>query len=100
MGNGSDGLIMSQARDRVAIDNIEDASFGSGCGVGRLVENLPHLTVAIRGPAAVVQAGALVIAGAWTNGGEEKFRGTKGRCRGGPTAATVVSDPLSDPTHR
>jgi hypothetical protein len=38
MGNGPDGLVVSQARDRAAIDNLEDASFGLyGC-VGRLIE--------------------------------------------------------------
>jgi hypothetical protein len=39
MGNRPDGLIMSQARDAAAIHNLEDASFGPGGGVGRLVEN-------------------------------------------------------------
>ena len=38
MGNGPNGLIVSQARHRAAIHNLEDASFGSGCGVGRLIE--------------------------------------------------------------
>ena len=38
VGNRPDGLIMSQARDRAAIDNLEDASFGPGCGVGSLIE--------------------------------------------------------------
>ena len=38
MGNRSNGLIMSQARDRAAIDNLEDASFGSGCAVSSLIE--------------------------------------------------------------
>jgi len=42
MGNRPDGLIMSQARDRAAIDSLEDTSFGPGRGVGRLVENAPH----------------------------------------------------------
>jgi hypothetical protein len=37
MGDNPDGLIMSQARDRAAIDNVEDASFGPG-GIGRLIE--------------------------------------------------------------
>jgi len=38
MGNGPDGLIMSQALDGAAIHNFEDASFGPGCGVGSLIE--------------------------------------------------------------
>jgi hypothetical protein len=39
MGNGSNGLIVSQARDRAVIDDLEDASLGPGCSVGSLVEN-------------------------------------------------------------
>jgi hypothetical protein len=38
MGNGSDGLIVSKARNRAAIHNFEDASFGSGCGIRGLIE--------------------------------------------------------------
>ena len=38
MGNGPDGLIVSQARDRAAIHDLEDASFGPGCGVRSLIE--------------------------------------------------------------
>jgi hypothetical protein len=38
MGNRPDGLIMSEARDHAAIDNLEDASFGFRGGVGSLIE--------------------------------------------------------------
>jgi len=38
MGDGPDGLIVSQARDRAAIHDLEDASFGPGCGVSSLIE--------------------------------------------------------------
>ena len=34
MGDGPDGLIVSQARNRAAIHDLEDASFGPGCGIG------------------------------------------------------------------
>jgi hypothetical protein len=47
MGNGPDGLVMSQARYRATLHNFEDASCGPGCGVGRLVENAPHVAVAL-----------------------------------------------------
>jgi hypothetical protein len=50
MGNGPDGLIMSQARDGAAIHDLEDASFAPGCGVGRLIENAPHVAAALRKP--------------------------------------------------
>ena len=82
MGNRPDGLIMSQVRDASAIHNLEDGSFGSGCGVGRLVENAPHVAAALRGPVAVVHARALVVTGACTNPGGETFLGRKGRCGG------------------
>jgi hypothetical protein len=38
MGDGPDGLIMSQARNRAAIYGLEDASFCLGCGVRSLIE--------------------------------------------------------------
>jgi hypothetical protein len=38
MGNGPDGLIMSQARDRAAIHNLEDTCFGLYGGVRSLIE--------------------------------------------------------------
>jgi hypothetical protein len=38
MGNGSDCLIMSQARDRPAIYDLEDTSFGPGSGIRSLIE--------------------------------------------------------------
>jgi hypothetical protein len=82
MGNRPDGLVMSQARDRAAIHNVEDTSFGPGCGVGRLVENAPHVAVALRGSVAVVYPRTLVVAGASTNPRGETFLGGKGRCRG------------------
>ena len=82
MGNRPDGLIMSQARDAAAIHNLEDASFGPGCGVGRLVEKAPHVAVALRRPVAVVHACALFVAGADAHPRGETFLGGKGRCRG------------------
>ena len=37
MGNGSDNrLVVSLARDRAAVHDLEDASFGPGCGVRSL----------------------------------------------------------------
>src|SRR5487761_716341 len=64
MGNCSDRLLMSKTWYRTAIDNLEDTSFGLYCGVGRLIENAPHVTVALRRPVAVVHSRALVVAGA------------------------------------
>ena len=38
MGNCSDGLIVSEARDVSVVDDFEDASLGSGCSVRSLIE--------------------------------------------------------------
>jgi hypothetical protein len=38
MGDGPDGLIVSQARDGAAIHDLEEASSGPGCGVRSLIE--------------------------------------------------------------
>ena len=38
MGNGSDGLIVSQARDGSPIHDLEDASFGPGRSIRSLIE--------------------------------------------------------------
>ena len=46
MRNGPDGLIMSEARDATAIDDLEDASFDFYGGVSSLIEQAPHVTVA------------------------------------------------------
>jgi len=49
MGDGPYGLIVSQARDQPAIDNLENGSFRLGCSVGTLLENAPHMAVALGG---------------------------------------------------
>jgi hypothetical protein len=82
MGNGPDGLVMSQARDRAAIDDLEDTSFDLYSGVRSLIEEAPHVAVALRGPMAVVHARALFFTGAGAHPGGETFLGRKGRCRG------------------
>jgi len=38
MGNGPDGLVMSWAPDRSAIENLEDTSYGLYRSVGPLIE--------------------------------------------------------------
>ena len=58
MGNDADGLIMSAAGDATAIDNLEEASFDFYGGVSSLIEQAPHVTVALRRPVTVVHAGA------------------------------------------
>jgi len=78
MGNGAYGLIVSQARNGTAIDDLEEASFGSGCGIRSLIEYASHLTVALGRAVAVVYAGALFFSRASTDPGRETFPGGKG----------------------
>ena len=82
MSSGPDGLLVSQARDRAAIHNLEDTSLGLYGGVRSLIEEAPHVAVALRRPMAVVHARALFFTGAGAHPGGETFLGRKGRCRG------------------
>ena len=50
-----------------SIDNLKDSSFRFGCGVGTLIENPPHVAVALRGPVVVVHTRALVVTGTCTH---------------------------------
>lgn len=49
MGDEPDGLLMTQARHIATIENLEDASFAFHRGIGRLIENRAHMTIAFRG---------------------------------------------------
>ena len=82
VGNYSDGLIVSQTRHIAAIENFEDASFVFGRRIGSLIQNPPHMTVALRRPAAVVHFRALFIARACAYPRGEMLLGRKGRCGG------------------
>jgi hypothetical protein len=44
----ADGLIVRQLRDQATIHDFENASFGFDCRVRTLVENAPHVAVALR----------------------------------------------------
>jgi hypothetical protein len=61
VGNYSNGLIVSHTWHVAAIENLEDASLVFGCRIGSLIQNSPHLTVALRRPAAAVHFRALFI---------------------------------------
>ena len=82
MGNGPDGLIMSKTRDRAAIDNFEDASFGLYGGIGSLVEKATHVAVALGRPVAIVHSRALFVSRTRPHPRGEILGGRKGR-RGG-----------------
>jgi hypothetical protein len=49
MGDCPNGLIVSQAWYEAAIHDLEDASFRPDRSVGALIENAPHLAVALGG---------------------------------------------------
>jgi hypothetical protein len=82
VGNYPNGLIMSQTRHTAVIENLEDASFEFGCSIGSLIQNPPHVTVALRRPAAAVHFRALFIAGACAYPRGEMLLGRKSRCGG------------------
>src|SRR4029450_14086384 len=69
VGNHADRLVVPEPRDIAAIEDLEDRPFRFHRGVGRLVEQAPHLTVALRGPVTVVHLRALVRAGAGAHPG-------------------------------
>ena len=48
MRNSPDSLFMSEARYHTTIDNLKDSSFSLDCRVGSLIENAPHVAVALR----------------------------------------------------
>jgi hypothetical protein len=56
VSNYSDGLIVSHTRNVAAIENFEDASFVFDRRIGSLIQNPPHVTVALWRPAAVAAA--------------------------------------------
>ena len=91
MRNDPDGLIMPEAWDATAIDDLEDASFGFYGGVSSLIEQAPHVTVALRRPVAVVDAGALFFAGAGTDP-VEALRRTFPRPNLRPRAPTPITE--------
>src|SRR6266446_4983838 len=64
MGDGPDGLIVSEARDESTIDNLENGPFRLGCGVGTLIENASHVAVTFRGAVALGYACALFVSSA------------------------------------
>jgi hypothetical protein len=53
MGYSPDSLIVSQARYQSAIDNLENGSFRLGGGVGSLIQDAPHVAVALGGAVAL-----------------------------------------------
>ncbi len=69
-----------QARHQTAINDLEDASFNLNRGIGRLIENPPHVAIALRRAVALGHAPAFFISGACTNPRGELLGGRKRRC--------------------
>jgi len=82
VSNYSNGLIVSQARHIAAIENLEDASFEFGRCIGSLIQNPPHVTVALRRTATAVNFRAFFIARACAYPRGEMLLGRKDRCGG------------------
>ena len=82
VGDQADRLLVPEPRHLAAIEELEEGAVGFHRGIGRLVEQAPHLPVALRGAVPVAHLRALVLAGAGAHPGGEPARGRKGR-RGG-----------------
>ena len=82
VSNYSNGLIVPQTRHIAAIENLEDTSFVFDRCIGSLIQNPPHVTVALRRPAAAVHLRALFIPRACAYPRGEMLLGRKGRCGG------------------
>src|SRR4029453_10420243 len=94
VGNHADRLGVPEARDIAAIEDLEDRPFRFPRGVGRLVEQAPHLTVALRGPVTVVHLRALVLPGAGAHPGPRAGRGREGGGGGGrPRQGSAAPNP-------
>src|SRR5256886_17458240 len=91
MRDDPDGLIMPEARDTTAIDDLEDASFGFYGGGSSLIEQTPPVTVALRRAVTVVHAGALFFSGAGTDPRREAFLGGKRRWRTGDVGHDLLA---------
>jgi len=77
----SDGLF--KARYNPTIDDLENASFGHDCGVGTLIENASHMTVALGGMMGLGYSRTLFVPRACANPGRELL--VRGKCCWGST---------------
>ena len=79
----SDRLGVSQPHDEPSIEELKDAAFGLHRGVRGLIEEPTHLSVAVRGSVAVIDARAFLMPGTRADPGGEALGGREGR-GGGP----------------
>ena len=106
MGDRPDGLCVSQSRDEAAVHDGEDRAFGLYRSVRRLIEDAPHLAVALRTTVTVVHSGAFLVARAGAHPGREVF-GRRKRRGGGPDfrndllrGISAQTRHLGEPLHR
>jgi hypothetical protein len=80
--NGPDGLFVSQTQYEAAIQDLENAAFGFDCSVGTLIENAPHMTVALGTAVTLGYSATLVISRAGAHPGRQVLGRSKRRCLG------------------
>ena len=73
VGDRTDGLGVTEARDKPSIHNREDGALRLHRGVGRLIQDASHLPVALGAAVTVVLARALLGAGARAHPRREVF---------------------------
>jgi len=77
IGNRPNRLRVPLTRNHPPIHELEDAPLGLDRRVGRLMEEAPHLAVAVGGAVAVVDACTLLCASARAHPERELLRGRK-----------------------
>src|SRR5215471_15187755 len=79
MRNRPDRLSVAEPDDEPSVEEFKDTAFGLHRSVCRLVEEPTHLSVAIRGPVAMIDAGALVVSRTGAHPGGQALGGREGR---------------------
>src|SRR5262245_53513943 len=88
MGDGTDGLRVSKARDEPAVHDRKDRPLRLHRGVSGLIQDAAHLSIAFGAAVTVVDAGTLLIARARAHPGRELFRRWKPAALA-PTSAMI-----------
>ena len=88
MGDGPNRLGVSESDDQPPIHELKDTAFGFHGGICRLIEQPPHLAIAVRRSMTVIDARALVVPGAGADHDAKRFA-LANVAAVGPTSAMI-----------